>query len=103
MLLTYLACLPLSALVGGGAAGTALTMPVLAPLGDFAGVDRALVITTWSAAAGWLRLILPTNAILIAGIALAKVGYDQYVRFVAPLMGILLVAMIGALAFGALR
>ena len=48
VLLDFLACLPLSALVGGGSAGTALTLPVLAPLGDFAGVDRALVITTWS-------------------------------------------------------
>ena len=41
VMLTFLGSLPLSFLVGGGAAGTALTMPVLAPLGDFAGVDRA--------------------------------------------------------------
>ena len=102
VMLTFVGSLPLSFLVGGGAAGTALTMPVLAPLGDFAGVDRALVITTWSAAAGWLRLILPTNAILIAGLALAKVGFDQYLRFVAPLMGILLAVIIAVLLFGAL-
>ena len=36
-------------------------MPVLAPLGDFAGVDRALVITAGSAAAGWLRLVAPAK------------------------------------------
>jgi len=102
VLLTFVGSLPLSFLVGGGAAGTALTMPVLAPLGDFAGVDRALVITTWSAAAGWLRLVLPTNAILIAGLALARVGFDQYLRFMAPLMGILLVVIIPALLLGAL-
>jgi len=82
----------------------ALGRPLAAPcvVGDFAGVDRALVITTWSAAAGWLRLVLPTNAILIAGLALAKVGFDQYLRFVAPLMGILLVVSIAVLLFGAL-
>jgi uncharacterized ion transporter superfamily protein YfcC len=77
-------------------------MPVLAPLGDFAGVDRALVITTWAAAAGWLRLIVPVNAILIAGLALAKVSFDHYVRFIAPLMGILLVVIIAVLLFGVL-
>ncbi len=55
VILTFVGSLPLSFLVGGGAAGTALTMPVLAPLGDFASVDRALVITTWGAAAGWLQ------------------------------------------------
>ena len=97
VMLTFLGSLPLSFLVGGGAAGTALTMPVLAPLGDFAGVDRALVITTWGAAAGWLRLIAPINAILVAGLALAKVGFDQYVKFIVPLMGVLLVVILAVL------
>jgi uncharacterized ion transporter superfamily protein YfcC len=78
-------------------------MPVLAPLGDFAGVDRSMVITTWTAAAGWLRLIVPVNAILIAGLALAKVGFDQYVRFIAPLMGILLITILATLFVGAAR
>jgi uncharacterized ion transporter superfamily protein YfcC len=100
VVLTFLGSLPLSFLVGGGAAGTALTMPVLAPLGDFAGVDRALVITTWGAAAGWLRLIAPTNAILVAGLALAKVGFDQYVKFIVPLMGVLLVLILAVLLLG---
>jgi uncharacterized ion transporter superfamily protein YfcC len=100
VLLTFLGSLPLSFLVGGGAAGTALTMPVLAPLGDFAGVDRSLVITTWGAAAGWLRLIAPINAILIAGLALAKVGFDQYVKFIVPMMGVLLVVILAVLLLG---
>lgn len=98
--LTFLVTLPLSFLVGSGSAGTALAMPVLAPLGDFAGIDRSLVITTWMAAGGWLRLILPINAILIAGLALAKVGFDQYVRFILPLMGILLVLILAVLLLG---
>lgn len=98
--LTFIVSLPLSFLVGGGSAGTALTMPVLAPLGDFAGVDRALVITTWNAAAAWLRLILPINAILVAGLALAKVGFDQYVRFILPLMGMMLVIILAVLLLG---
>ncbi len=61
VMLTFLGSLPLSFLVGGGAAGTALTMPLLAPLSDFVDIDRALVITTVGAAAGWLRLITATN------------------------------------------
>ena len=75
-------------------------MPVLAPLGDFAGVDRALVLTTWSAAGGWMALILPTNAILVAGLALAKVGYGEYLKFMAPLMAMLLVISLAVLALG---
>ena len=76
-------------------------MPVLAPLADFAGVDRSLVVATWMAAAGWLRLVLPTNAILIAGLALAGVGFDRYVKFMLPLMGILLVCIAAVLLLGA--
>ncbi len=99
--LTFFAALPLAFLVGGGSAGTALVMPILAPLGDFAGIDRSLVLTTWSAAGGWLLLILPTNALLIAGLALAKVGFDQYVRFILPLWGILLAIILAVLVAGA--
>lgn len=45
VLLTFAVSLPLVCLVGDGSAGTALVMPIFAPLGDFAGVDRALVLT----------------------------------------------------------
>ena len=76
------------------AAGQALTMPILAPLADFGGVDRSLIVTTYNAMGAWLNLVLPINAILIAGLALAKVPFDRYVRFMAPLMGILLVGSI---------
>jgi uncharacterized ion transporter superfamily protein YfcC len=101
-LLVFVVSLPLVFLVGGGSAGTALVMPVLAPLGDFAGVDRSLVLTAWSLAGGWLILLLPTNAILIAGLALAKVGFDQYIRFILPLMGMLLAICLAMLVAGAL-
>jgi uncharacterized ion transporter superfamily protein YfcC len=94
VMLTFVGSLPLSFPVGDGAAGTAFTTPVKTPLGDFAGIDRALVITTWVAAAGWLRLIPPINAIPIA------VSFDQYVPFIAPLMGILLVLILAALLLG---
>jgi len=100
--LMFVVSLPLVFLVGGGSAGTALVMPIFAPLGDFAGIDRSLVLTTWMAAGGWLTLILPTNAILIAGLALGKVGFDEYVRFIVPLMGILLAITLAVLAIGAL-
>ena len=59
-----------------------------------------MVITTWNAAAAWLRLILPINAILVAGLALAKVGFDQYVRFVLPPMGMMLAIIVAVLLLG---
>ncbi len=100
-LLTFAVSLPLSFLIGSGSAGTALVLPIFAPLGDFAGVDRSLILTTWSSAGGWLTLVKPTNAILIAGLALAKVGFDQYLRFMLPLMGMLLAVVLGVLMLAA--
>ncbi len=100
-LLTFVVSLPLSFLIGSGSAGTALVLPIFAPLGDFAGVDRSLILTTWSSAGGWLTLVKPTNAILIAGLALAKVGFDQYLRFMLPLMGMLLAVVLGVLMLAA--
>ncbi|WP_306361545.1 hypothetical protein [Nocardia sp. CC227C] len=47
------------------------------------------------------HLVTPTTAVVTGGIALAKVRYDRYVRFVAPLMGILLVLICAFLAVGA--
>jgi uncharacterized ion transporter superfamily protein YfcC len=92
--------LPLGFLVGSGSAGQALTMPILAPLADFADVDRSLVVTTYNAIGAWLNLILPINAILVAGLALAKVPFNQYFRFMLPLMGILLGIILAVLLIG---
>ena len=78
-----------------------LAMPLLAPLGDFAGVSRPLVVTAWSWGAGIARFITPTSAVVMAGIALAGVRYDKWIRFMLPLMGLLAVASIAMVAIAA--
>jgi uncharacterized ion transporter superfamily protein YfcC len=78
-----------------------LAMPLLAPLGDFAGVSRELIVTAWSWGAGIARFITPTSAVVMAGIALAGVRYDRWIRFMLPLMGILLVASLVMLGIAA--
>jgi uncharacterized ion transporter superfamily protein YfcC len=78
-----------------------LAMPLLAPLGDFADVSRPLVVTAWSWGAGIARFITPTSAVVMAGIALAGVRYDKWIRFMLPLMGLLLVASFVMLAIAA--
>lgn len=63
-------------------------------------MSRALVVTAYQSASGWVNLVTPTSAVVMGGLALAKVRYDQYLRFMAPLMGALLVAIAGFLALG---
>ncbi|MGW0752792.1 YfcC family protein [Streptomyces sp. NPDC002587] len=99
--LTFAVNLPLAFFVPSSSGHAALAMPILAPLADFAGVSRALVVTAYQSASGWVNLVTPTSAVVMGGLALAKVRYDQYLRFMAPLMGALLVAVAGFLALGA--
>ena len=87
----YLVNIPLAFLVPSSSGHATLAMPIMAPLGDFAGVSRAMVVTAYQSASGWMNLFTPTSAIVMGGLALSRVRYDRYLRFVAPLLGILLI------------
>jgi len=78
-----------------------LAMPLLAPLGDFADVSRQLIVTAWSWGAGVARFITPTSAVVMAGLALAGVRYDKWIRFMLPLMGLLALASVVMLGIAA--
>ncbi|MFC7303845.1 YfcC family protein [Streptomyces monticola] len=99
--IVFLVNLPLAFLIPSTSGHATLAMPILAPLADFAGVSRAVVVTAWQAASGWMNLWVPTTAVTIGGVALAKVGYDKYLRFVWPLLAILFVLICGFVALGA--
>lgn len=68
-----------------------LVMPLLVPLSDFAGVSRPLTITAWILGHGFALLFSPTSVVLVGGLAIAKVGYDRYLRLVWPLLLILFI------------
>jgi uncharacterized ion transporter superfamily protein YfcC len=99
--LMFLINLPLAFLVPSSSGHAALAMPILAPLADFAGVERAMVVTAFQSASGIVNLITPTSAVVMGGLALAKVRYDEYLRFVGPLVIGLLVICTGFIAIGA--
>ncbi|CAM5629555.1 hypothetical protein SAVIM338S_05997 [Streptomyces avidinii] len=100
-IIVFLVNLPLAFLIPSTSGHATLTMPILAPLADFAGVSRALMVTAWQSASGWMNLWVPTTAVTIGGVALAKVGYNKYLRFVWPLLGILFILICAFLALGA--
>lgn len=97
-IMVYVLNAGLSFLVPSSSGHAALAMPLLAPLGDFAEVARPLVITAWANGSGLMRFISPTVVVVIGGLAIAKVGYDKWLRFVLPLVGILAAANIAILA-----
>jgi len=79
-----------------------LSMPILAPLADFAGVGRDLVVTAYQSANGLVNLINPTFAVVIGGLTIARVSYDRWLAFIWPLLVILTIFISIILTVGAL-
>ena len=65
----------LSFLVPSSSGLAVLSMPVLAPLADFAGVDRSLVVTAYQSANGLVNLINPTFAVVMGALAIGGVAF----------------------------
>ena len=87
--------IPLAFLIPSSSGHAALAMPLLAPLADFASVSRPTTITAWILGHGLALLASPTNVVVVGGLAIAKVGYNTYLRFIWPLL-IALFAVAGA-------
>ncbi|WP_420749664.1 YfcC family protein [Rhodococcus sp. O3] len=93
--------IPLAFLIPSSSGHATLAMPLLAPLGDFAGVGRDLVITAFQMGHGLMLLVAPTNVVVVGGLAMAKVGYDRYLRFIWPLLAIDFVIVCVIIGFAA--
>ena len=93
--------IPLAFLIPSSSGHAALAMPLLTPLADFAGVSRPVTITAWILAHGLTLLMSPTNVVVVGGLAIARVGFDKYLRFVWPLLLGLFVVSAAAVAIAA--
>jgi uncharacterized ion transporter superfamily protein YfcC len=85
-ILAFIVNLPIAFFVPSSSGHAALVMPILAPLADFAGVARSTVVTAFQSASGLVNLVTPTSAVIMGGLALSKVGYDRYLKFVWPFL-----------------
>lgn len=78
-----------------------LSMPILAPLADFADVGRDLVVTAYQSANGLVNLINPTFAVVVGGLAIGRVSYDRWLAFIWPLLLILTIFISVIISIGA--
>lgn len=65
-----------------------LTMPIMSPLADTVGIGREIIVNTYLYGMGLFSFINPTGLIL-ASLAIVKVGYDRWLKFALPLVVIL--------------
>ncbi|MEE0775837.1 MAG: YfcC family protein [Bacillota bacterium] len=78
---TYLIYLVLSIFIPSSSGLATLSIPIMAPLGDFAGVGRDVVITAFQAASGLVNLITPTSAVIMGALTLGRISYDRWFKF----------------------
>lgn len=102
ILLVYLIYIPLSILIPSSSGLATLSVPILAPLGEFAGIGGSLIVTAFQSASGLVNIITPTAAVVMGGLALGEVPYDRWVRFVWKLILIFFLLTLAFLAVSAI-
>jgi uncharacterized ion transporter superfamily protein YfcC len=100
--LMYALFLPLSFLIPSSSGLATVAMPIMAPLASFAEVPEYLVVTAYQAGNGLVNLVTPTSAVVMGGLAIARVGYGTWLRFVWPVLVLLAVLTAVVLAGGVL-
>ncbi|GAA4301857.1 YfcC family protein [Aestuariibaculum suncheonense] len=86
----------LSFFISSSSGMAVLTMPIISPLADGVGIGRELVVNAYQYGMGLFAFINPTGLIL-PSLAIVKVGYDKWLKFVIPLVIILTVFIMIAL------
>jgi uncharacterized ion transporter superfamily protein YfcC len=98
----YVIFLPLSFLIPSSSGLATVSMPIMAPLADFLNVPASLVVTAYQSASGLMNLFIPTSAVVMGGLAIARVPYGAYLRWVWPLLAMLAGLTVVVLGLGAL-
>jgi uncharacterized ion transporter superfamily protein YfcC len=98
----FLLFLPLSFLIPSSSGLATVAMPIMSPLAGFANVPAELVVTAYQSASGIMNLFIPTSAVVMGGLAIARVPYGTYLKWVWPLLAMLAGLSVLSLGAGAL-
>jgi uncharacterized ion transporter superfamily protein YfcC len=93
----YAVQVALNFLVPSGSGQAALSIPILAPLGDLVGVTRQTTVLAYQFGDGFTNIFAPTSGYFMAGLALIGVRWSDWARFIWPLMLQWLAAGLGLL------
>ncbi|WKK66259.1 YfcC family protein [Lutimonas zeaxanthinifaciens] len=73
-----------------------LTMPIMSPLADSVQIGREIIVNCYQYGMGLFYLINPTGLIL-ASLAIIKVGFDKWLKFIMPLFIVLILVTMALL------
>ena len=89
-------------LIPSGSGQAYVTMPIMAPLADLTGIGRETAVLAYQFGDGFTNMIVPTNALLMGMLGLARVPFQRWARFIVPLLAKIYVVALIVLAAAAL-
>ena len=72
--------------IPSGSGQAYVTMPIMAPLADLTGVTRQTAVLAFQMGDGFTNTIVPTNAVLMGMLAMGRIPYGRWLRFMVPLL-----------------
>jgi uncharacterized ion transporter superfamily protein YfcC len=75
----------LNIFITSGTGQAATTMPVMVPLSDLVNITRQTTVLIFQLGDGLSNVMLPTSAMLMGSLAVSKIKYNHWIRFMWPL------------------
>ena len=69
-------------LIPSATAKAAITIPIMAPFADMVGVSRQAMVLAFQFGDGFTNMVTPTSGVLIAALAMARIPYAKWVKWV---------------------
>lgn len=73
-------------LVPSGSGQAALTIPIMAPLADLLGITRQTTVLIFQFGDGLNSMILPTSGVTMGILSIARIPFNVWLKWIAPLM-----------------
>ncbi len=77
--------------IPSGSAKAAITMPIMAPFSDYINISRQATVVAFQFGDGFTNMITPTSGVLIGVLGVAKIPYDRWVKWITPIMIVLII------------
>jgi len=72
--------------IPSGSGQAYVTMPLMSPLATVTGVPQQTAVLAYQFGDGFTNMIVPTSALVMGTLALGRIPYGRWARFVAPLL-----------------
>ena len=77
-------------IIPSATAKAAITIPIMAPFADMVGVSRQAMVLAFQFGDGFTNMVTPTSGVLVAALAMARIPYAKWVKWVWKGVAVLL-------------